>query len=244
MHILKQLKEQIRMIRIAWLRFKSRRLHDIDVPLGTVVVVAPHPDDEVMGCGGLIQRLTKSGNDVHIIFMTGGEGSHRGCCNLEEEQLKSVRRKMAQQIDSLLGVEPSRLHFLDYPDGGIRMESSEAKRLSTPLCQLNPTSIFVPHWGEGWPDHVNTRAIVNEIVGNNVAVYEYCVWLWYYNVWHLDWHNAFMLRMTKEEHQRKMEAIEYYVTPKASCGKPWSGVLPKVFISAVECRDELFFKVR
>ena len=244
MRIIKELKDQIRRIRILWLQIRSRRFHAIEVPLGTIAIVAPHPDDEVMGCGGLIQRLTKSGGDVHIIFMTGGEGSHRGCCNLEEEQLKSVRRKMAQQIDPLLGIEPSRLHFLDYPDGGIRMESSETERLTTLLCQLNPTSIFVPHWGEGWPDHVNTRAIIKEIVPQNVAVYEYCVWLWYYNVWHLDWHNAYMLRMTKEEHQRKLEVIDDYVTPMAPCGKPWSGVLPRVFLKAVAWDLELYFMSR
>lgn len=241
MYILKQLKEQIRMIRILWLRFKSRRLLDIDVPLGTVVVVAPHPDDEVLGCGGLIQRLVRSKYEVHVVFMTGGEGSHRGCCSLEEKVIKDVRREMATETDSLLGVEPSRLHFLDYPDGGIRLDSSETDHLTTLLSQLNPTSIFVPHWGEGWPDHVNTREIIKELAGEHVAVYEYCVWLWYYNVWHLDWQDSYVLRMTKEENKRKLETISCYVIPKAPCGQPWSGNLPNVFINATKSKYELYF---
>lgn len=237
-----QLKDYVRQWRIVWMHFRARSLREIDVPLGTTIIVAPHPDDEVFGCGGLMQQLTRQGHEVYVIFMTGGEGSHRSCCELAEEQIKEARRKMALRINPMLGVDVSHLYFLNYPDGGIIWEHSETDRFKMLLDQLKPSSVFVPHWGEGWPDHVNTRAIVKELVGKYMAVYEYCVWLWYYNVWHLDWHNAYMIRMTKEEHQRKLEAINDYVTPKAPCGKPWSGLLPRAFLCAIKCNLELYYK--
>ena len=237
------LKEQVRRMRIAWLHFKARRLKEMNIPAGCTVIVAPHPDDEVLGCGGLMQRLTNQGREVHIVFMTGGEGSHRNCCELPEEQIKDARRKLACQINPMLGIELPHLHSLNYPDGGISRAHSETERLKNLLDELKPTAIFVPHWGEGWPDHINTRAIIKEIVGDDVALYEFCVWLWYYNVWHLDWKHAQIFRMTALEDQRKQKDVNSYTTPKAPCGCPWSGLLPEVLINAAEWKKEFYFEI-
>lgn len=235
------LKEQVRRGRIAWMHIKARRKKEIDLPLGTTVIVAPHPDDEVLGCGGLMQRLITQGHEVHIVFMTGGEASHRNCCELPEEQIKKERRKLACQINPTLGVDIDHLHFLDFPDGGIKKESREAMHLKELMELLNPSTIFVPHWGEGWPDHIQTTSILKEIVNNDVNIYEYCVWMWYYNVWHLDWEKAQILRMKEPEHQQKMSAVDNYTMPKASCGRPWSGVLPRVLIESAKWKFELYF---
>lgn len=56
--------------------------------------------------------------------------------------------------------------------------------------------------------------------------------------------NAQLLNMTKEEHLKKKEAIDKYIYPKAPCGKPWSGTLPKIFIHANRWNKELYFKIR
>jgi hypothetical protein len=68
--------------------------------------------------------------------------------------------------------------------------------------------------------------------------------MWYYNVWRgLDWKNAFRLNMNDDEHERKLKAMDAYVKPLAPCGKPWSGVLPKLFVEANRWNKELYFKV-
>lgn len=234
------LKEQVRRGRIAWMHIKARRKKEIDLPLGTTVIVAPHPDDEVLGCGGLMQRLITQGHEVHIVFMTGGEGSHRNCCNLLEDQIKEARRRLACQINPTLGVGVSHLHFLNYPDGGINKKSGETIHLKELLVKLNPSTIFVPHWGEGWPDHLNSAEIVKEIMNDKATIYEYCVWMWYYNVWHLDWKHTQIFRMTASEHYQKINAINSYTTPIAPCGCPWSGVLPMVLLRATKWKNELF----
>lgn len=234
------LKEHVRRGRIAWMHIKARRKKEIDLPLGNTVIVAPHPDDEVLGCGGLMQRLITQGHEVHVVFMTSGEGSHRNCCELPEDQIKEARRRLACQINPMLGIELSHLHFLNYPDGGIGREDSETEHLKNLLNELKPTAVFVPHWGEGWPDHLKSAGIVRDII-DNVAIYEYCVWMWYYNVWHLDWKHAQIFRMTALEDQRKQNAVNSYTTPKAPCGCPWSGLLPEVLINAAKWKNELFF---
>ena len=78
----------------------------------------------------------------------------------------------------------------------------------------------------------------------DIRLYEYCVWFWYYNTWKIDWKNAQLLNMTKEEHLKKKKAIDKYIYPKAPCGKPWSGTLPKIFIHANRWNKELYFKIR
>lgn len=80
------------------------------------------------------------------------------------------------------------------------------------------------------------------MVGQDVIVYEYCVWFWYYNVWHLDWKNAAVLPMTKGMHVLKCRCVDSYVTPLAPCGKPWSGVLPKLLLKAAKWKRELYFR--
>ncbi|WP_240051127.1 PIG-L deacetylase family protein, partial [Bacteroides salyersiae] len=48
-------------------------------PKESLLIIAPHPDDEVIGCAGLIQRSLNKGNNVYVIILTGGEASHNGC---------------------------------------------------------------------------------------------------------------------------------------------------------------------
>ena len=146
----------------------------------------------------------------------------------------------------ILGIARSNLHFLDYPDGGIAFDCHETERLKALLGELKPDAVFIPHKGEGWSDHIESGNIVKFLLEDNEAVeiYEYCVWFWYYNVWNIDWKNARTVTMTKEQHQKKLQAMDAYIKPLAPCGKPWSGVLPKVFLWANRWNKELYFNVK
>ncbi len=116
-------------------------------------------------------------------------------------------------------------------------------RLKELIGILDPKNIFVPHSGEGWPDHLAARQIGIELAPKGSTVWEYCVWMWYYNVWNLDWKNAHVLRMTEKEHSAKLRAVDAYVKPLAPCGAPWSGVLPKPFLKSNRYKTELYFKL-
>lgn len=207
-----------------------------------IVIVAPHPDDEVLGCGGLIARLVDEGKFPHIILLTGGEASHCQCCSIPAGKIIEARRHLALEAAGILGLPESNIHFLDYPDGYIAYEHVETDKLLTLLQDLNPKKVLIPHKGEGWPDHVNAAKIIKRVC--NVPIIEYCVWMWYYNVWHLDWKNAAVLKMSSSEHKTKLSAVDAYISPLAPCGKPWSGVLPKLFVNASRSNVELYFKIR
>lgn len=237
-------KDSIRKAHIWCLRVKARQLKGISV--GTqVLIVAPHPDDEVLGCGGLIARLVTKGLTPHIIVMTGGEGSHQGCCDIDADTLKKSRRQLTRNAMAKLGVADQYIHELNYPDGGICFEHPETDALRNLIEQINPDTILVPHWGEGWSDHTVTSDIVTRHANSKASVYEYCVWMWYYNVWRgLDWKNATKVKMTRKEYTNKLAAVAAYVEPLAPCGKPWSGVLPKPFLDAHRGKFELYFKLK
>lgn len=209
------------------------------------VIIAPHPDDEVIGCAGLIQTLVERGTPPHVIILTGGEGSRRGCCSTSAEVIIVARHQFTLKAATTLGLPESHIHCLSYPDGGVAMEHPETERLQVLLSELAPQSVFVPHRGEGWSDHLQAAEITKHLLkGQDVSIYEYCVWMWYYNVWRLDFKQARLLSMSRAQHQRKLQAIEEYVTPQAPCSKPWSGVLPEPFLKAARWSREIYFKIK
>ena len=238
------MKDFIRILRIAILHLFCRCRPVLPLT-DNMVIIAPHPDDEVIGCAGLIQALVERGTPPHVIILTGGEGSHRGCCDTSAEDIIAARHQLTLKAASTLGLPESHIHCLGYPDGGIAMEHPATESLRELLTQLSSKALFVPHHGEGWSDHLQAAEITKRLMtGKDTAIYEYCVWMWYYNVWHLDHKQACVFRMSRAQHQRKLRAMEQYVTPLAPCGKPWSGVLPKPFLKAAKWNKELYFLVR
>ena len=238
------MKNIIRSLRIAILHLLYRCRPSLPLTDDTVII-APHPDDEVIGCTGLIQALVERGTPPHVIILTGGEGSHRGCCNTSAEEIMVARHQLTLKAAVTLGLPESYIHCLSYPDGGVALGHPETERLQALLSELVPQSVFVPHRGEGWSDHLQAAEVTKHLLkGLDVSIYEYCVWMWYYNVWHLDYRNAHVLRMSRTQHQRKLQAIDEYVTPLAPCGKPWSGVLPAPFLKAAKWEKELYFLKR
>ena len=242
--MLRIIKHCIRRFRLFIIHLRKRRKPFLRLSDHTVII-APHPDDEVIGCAGLIQALVERGTPPHVIILTGGEGSHRGCCNTPQETIIAERHQLTIKAAKTLGLPLPNIHCLEFPDGGIAFAHAETEKLKALLHLLSPNALFVPHYGEGWSDHTSVLGIAKELMKCHVVnIYEYCVWMWYYNIWKLDNKNARILKMTPAQHQRKLQAIEEYTKPLAPCGKPWSGVLPKAFLKAARWKRELYFKVR
>lgn len=243
--ILVKIKDAVRWIRVCIIRLCAINKPLIDLSGEKILIVAPHPDDEIIGCAGLMSRFAKSGN-VYLAVLSGGENSHATHCNMDKSALMNARRNLTIEAAETIELPKENICFFNYPDGKISYDCEETQRLKSLIEELGPVSIFVPHLGEGWSDHINTNKIVNEITKKNTAIhiYEYCVWFWYYNVWDIVWRQACILKMSNGEHESKLAAMDAYIKPLAPCGKPWSGVLPKVFVEANKWNRELYFKVR
>ena len=239
-----KLKDIIRRMRVHIIRMLAAGRGDFPLRARTLML-APHPDDEIIGCGGLIARLVELGHTPTVIILSGGGKSHEGCCTIDERALVSERRRLTLQAADIVGLPHEHIYFLDFKDGSISEDDmANMEKLRKTIDKVNPQMILVPHSGEGWSDHLATRRIGLSLADAESEIWEYCVWMWYYNVWKLDRHAARILRMSKSEHRKKLAAMDAYTKALAPCGKPWSGVLPGVFLWANRRDKELFFKVR
>ena len=90
----------------------SRRLAELPaidildlVPLGSrAVIIAPHPDDEVLGCGGIMQLLAAAGRPLQLISVTDGSASHPGSQRWTVERLSVVRPQESAEALRRLGL--------------------------------------------------------------------------------------------------------------------------------------------
>jgi len=92
-----------------------------------VLIFAPHPDDETIGCAGIIQQALKAGADVHVVYLTNGDHNEFAFIVYKKElilttsefiQMGELRKKEAVKAMQLLGLNRFRLVFLGYPDYG------------------------------------------------------------------------------------------------------------------------------
>lgn len=238
------IKDILRRLLILAVHLRRNKCPQITINT-TTLILAPHPDDEVFGCGGLIARLTSEGKTPHVVVMTGGGASHRECCDVAASDVIAARRELTLKAAEELGLSSEYIHFLDFEDGHIgKRPESEVLKLRSLIATIKPDTVFVPHCGEGWPDHLAVRELGLDLVPESTVIFEYCVWMWYYRQKHLDWSKATKLKMTQKEHSQKLSAITAYTTACAPCGKPWVGVLPKLFVKANSTDTELYFRLR
>lgn len=164
----------------------ERRLRADSTPLRDeeltrpAIVLAPHPDDETLGAGGLIARKRELGVPVTVVFMTDGAGSHAHLVPAAE--LVARRRAEAHEACHRLGVEPSEVHFLDIADGTLDDAAEHAVELIAPhLERCGDRQLVVPHPDESPLDHRATFRVADEALrrsGTSMDGLLFAVWLW------------------------------------------------------------------
>lgn len=98
----------------------------VHLPQGrAVVVLVPHPDDEVLGCGLLIARLVRAGIRVVMIALTDGDASHPGSRRWPPAVLARVRRAELRRALHRLGAARASLRFMGWHDGKLAAEARQ-----------------------------------------------------------------------------------------------------------------------
>jgi LmbE family N-acetylglucosaminyl deacetylase len=127
----------------------------------TILVVAAHPDDEVLGCGASIAKWTASGNTVHVLIMAEG-GTSRGLVRNREAMSKelSLLGDSARQAGIILGITSVKL--LGFPDN--RMDSLDRldviKAIEMEIDRLSPHTVVTHHCSDLNIDHRITHEAV------------------------------------------------------------------------------------
>jgi LmbE family N-acetylglucosaminyl deacetylase len=176
------------------------------------VVVAPHPDDEVLAVGGLLARLSVLARDICVIAVTDGTSSHPGSRHWSPERLARVRPLESQRALDLLGVTqvPMRLGL---PDGWLMtLRPVLEDRL---LSILRPDDVVFTTWRlDGHPDHEATGlacACVARQVGARLI--EVPVWAWHWAApgdARMPWARAHRLVLDADASQRKRQATSVF----------------------------------
>jgi LmbE family N-acetylglucosaminyl deacetylase len=146
---------------------------------GRLVVVAPHPDDEVLGAGGLLQSMRHLGVELEVIAVTDGEGSHPVAHSSGVDIASTRALESAIALDRL-GCGGVRVTRLGLPDGQV---ASEISRLTEALSDLlGPDDLCLTPWRfDGHPDHDATgEATVAAACATHTPILEYLVWTWHW----------------------------------------------------------------
>jgi LmbE family N-acetylglucosaminyl deacetylase len=127
------------------------------LPAKSVIVLAPHPDDEVFGCGGTLKQLQADGADIHILILTDGvladewEDLPAEIASKKRYAKKLNRQSESIAASSVLGYPTPR--FLGFQDGQLLMEDSLLPTLQTHVEAISPDLVLAPSIWEMHRDH-------------------------------------------------------------------------------------------
>jgi LmbE family N-acetylglucosaminyl deacetylase len=146
------------------------------------VVVAPHPDDESLACGGLIADACRQGLSGKVVIVSDGAGSHPNSRAYPPDRLTALREGEARQARAELGLNPEDMLFLRLPDRFVPCEGKDAERaigvIADCVRQTGAGSLFVSWRHDPHCDHEASYRIAREVqrrVGK-LRLLEYVVW--------------------------------------------------------------------
>lgn len=210
----------------------------------TTLIVAPHADDEVLGCGGLIAAKTQLRAPVHVVFVT-DSGAAGWATSDDRAERVALRRREALASLAALGVDAASVTFLDAPDGELDRLSVEAhghivEHLAALLRAVGPAEMFLPLLGEGSTEHDAVVWLVREalaVTGIAPHTWEYPVWAWW---------NALRLRrrLLRAGENFRLDATSWREAKRRAlaCHASQLPHLPRALSDAVEAPFEFYFR--
>lgn len=203
-------------------KFDLHLLKNPKLDFKNALVLAPHPDDDALACGGTIKKLTTAGGKVTVAYFCDGSGGvqegrgeqeEMGLFVRRDDSLIAKRKAEAEEARQILGT--SQLIFWGYPDGKLASGTSAIRALEDLIKKLNPDIIFLPSFLDNHGDH----RVVNEIFINAAGKMPEItkIEIWAYEIWTPIFVNRLvdisLYIKTKQEailaHQSQMAARRY-----------------------------------
>jgi LmbE family N-acetylglucosaminyl deacetylase len=215
------------------------------------VVLAPHPDDETLGCGATIMRKLAAGTSVQVVIATDGRHAPRPN-KLSIEAFVKVREGETRRACAIMGVPAENITFLRFEDGRLADHRRLLRdRLIDLLENMNPEEVFVSSIIDNHPDHRVLAELARELARTRPdrvrALYEYPIWFWDPRLWRIrDLLELQVCTVRMDEFRiRKREAIAAYRSQVTKLtGKHDKAALRRGFLRQVLQPEEPFFKIR
>jgi LmbE family N-acetylglucosaminyl deacetylase len=161
---------------------------DFAATLGSTVIIIPHPDDEALGCGGLLALLRQAGQPVAAVLTSDGSMSHPHSQDFSAVARRELRYAELRHALSVLGVDESdaNVRYLHLPDSAVPTEgqpgfAEAVAQLAEFLREKQPTTVLVPWRRDPHPDHRATSQITATALTQLAQPprrLEYVVWAW------------------------------------------------------------------
>jgi LmbE family N-acetylglucosaminyl deacetylase len=166
----------------SWPKLPIGSIDDI-IGAGTCLILAPHPDDESLGCGGLIAACCASSRAPYVVILTDGSASHPDSRCYPPARLSALRETETQSAVANLGLLSNRVQFLREPDSlaphtGPRF-STIVESLACHVQTSGCTAILAPWRYDPHCDHEAAALIASEVARRSgVKQINYPVWGW------------------------------------------------------------------
>ncbi len=149
---------------------------------GGVLVLAPHPDDESLGCGGAVAMLAERGVRFAIAVMTDGRLSHPKSQRYPPDRLAALRHEEVRKAAQILTGNDTSLCWLGYPDCSAPSDAAGMSAAVSRLAQIaddaQATAIWTSWGGDPHCDHQATAALALALRGRlpGIALWSYPIW--------------------------------------------------------------------
>ncbi|WP_339465793.1 MULTISPECIES: PIG-L deacetylase family protein [unclassified Pseudomonas] len=200
------------------------------VPPGArAVIVAPHPDDEVLGCGGLLQVLAAAGRSLQLISVTDGSASHPGSTRWPVERLSVIRPQESAEALRRLGLPMHRLKWLRGGFSDTQVAARESELSAFIEHHLRPDDVIFTTWIEdGHCDHEAVgRASAEAARRVGATCHELPVWTWHWATPEdalVPWQRARKILLSPVQIARKRHAVHAFASQLE--GDPEAGLAP------------------
>jgi LmbE family N-acetylglucosaminyl deacetylase len=197
-----------------WLSAREWPALEFPVAGQRVVAVAAHPDDEVLGAGGLLSRLARR-HPIVMVWATDGEASHPGSTVVSRTELASTRREESRRALSRLQIAPIAAHHLGLPDGGL-LDREEDFRCHLDDIVGSDDVVIAPWSGDGHPDHETVGRVASSVAN---TCWQYPIWAWHWAAPEdprIPWDRLRIVRSIDRE--RKSAAISMFVSQVEALG--------------------------
>jgi LmbE family N-acetylglucosaminyl deacetylase len=171
----------MRTVRDILAGFEALPVAGIETVLGGCrpLILAPHPDDESLGCGGLIAASCAAGLAPVVAILTDGAASHPGSRTYPPRRLAAVRAAEALAALAILGLPADRLFLLRQPDTRLAAHEGVIDRLLSIAAREGCGVVIGPWAGDPHCDHEAAAAIAEAVAARGgMRLLSYPVWGW------------------------------------------------------------------